>query len=220
MYMAHTNIPGPSFSPHHSSTNFQVSDDFFEFNEYWTTTGVDDVFAAFSSLSAGYNYSQHPNHTPNDVVIGLDNNCSREGIINRDREKKKEMREKVAFITKSEVEILDDGFKWRKYGKKMVKNSPNPRNYYKCSVEGCSVKKRVERGSTRTRESTTTLLLLIPNIITLIAYGEITPTSGLHQDSRTVLLLINWVEKGHVARCCSTTNLFHYYLLLPLASQH
>lgn len=35
--------------------------------------------------------------------------------------------DKVAFKTKSEVEILDDGFKWRKYGKKMVKNSPNPR---------------------------------------------------------------------------------------------
>nr|GMC64250.1 probable WRKY transcription factor 51 [Ipomoea batatas] len=40
---------------------------------------------------------------------------------------------------------LDDGFKWRKYGKKMVKTSPNPRNYYKCSSGGCSVKKRVER---------------------------------------------------------------------------
>ncbi|KAI3496383.1 hypothetical protein L1887_38744 [Cichorium endivia] len=54
-------------------------------------------------------------------------------------------KEKVAFKTKSQVEILDDGFKWRKYGKKMVKNSPNPRNYYRCSVGGCSVKKRVER---------------------------------------------------------------------------
>ncbi|XP_008810071.2 probable WRKY transcription factor 50 [Phoenix dactylifera] len=52
---------------------------------------------------------------------------------------------KIAFRTKSEVEILDDGFKWRKYGKKSVKNSPNPRNYYRCSTEGCSVKKRVER---------------------------------------------------------------------------
>ncbi|KAJ9556955.1 hypothetical protein OSB04_011569 [Centaurea solstitialis] len=54
-------------------------------------------------------------------------------------------KEKVAFKTKSDIEILDDGFKWRKYGKKMVKNSPNPRNYYRCSAEGCSVKKRVER---------------------------------------------------------------------------
>ncbi|KAJ8770016.1 hypothetical protein K2173_009206 [Erythroxylum novogranatense] len=58
---------------------------------------------------------------------------------------KKEAKERVAFKTKSEVEILDDGFKWRKYGKKMVKNSPNPRNYYRCSVDGCPVKKRVER---------------------------------------------------------------------------
>ncbi|KAK4850601.1 hypothetical protein QYF36_008190 [Acer negundo] len=27
----------------------------------------------------------------------------------------------------------------------MVKNSPNPRNYYKCSAEGCPVRKSVER---------------------------------------------------------------------------
>ncbi|KAL3514000.1 hypothetical protein ACH5RR_026717 [Cinchona calisaya] len=51
----------------------------------------------------------------------------------------------VAFRTKTELESLDDGFKWRKYGKKMVKSNPNPRNYYKCSTEGCKVKKRVER---------------------------------------------------------------------------
>ncbi|CAN6336481.1 unnamed protein product [Urochloa humidicola] len=52
---------------------------------------------------------------------------------------------RIGFRTRSEVEILDDGFKWRKYGKKAVKNSPNPRNYYRCSSEGCGVKKRVER---------------------------------------------------------------------------
>ncbi|XP_072994766.1 probable WRKY transcription factor 24 [Typha latifolia] len=53
--------------------------------------------------------------------------------------------ERIAFRMKSEVEIVDDGFKWRKYGKKSVKDSPNPRNYYRCSTEGCYVKKRVER---------------------------------------------------------------------------
>uniref|UniRef100_A0A0E0JKH1 WRKY domain-containing protein n=1 Tax=Oryza punctata TaxID=4537 RepID=A0A0E0JKH1_ORYPU len=52
---------------------------------------------------------------------------------------------KIAFKTRSEVDVLDDGYRWRKYGKKMVKNSPNPRNYYRCSSEGCRVKKRVER---------------------------------------------------------------------------
>ncbi|KDP34058.1 hypothetical protein JCGZ_07629 [Jatropha curcas] len=61
------------------------------------------------------------------------------------RKEKREAKERVAFKTKSEVEILDDGYKWRKYGKKIVKSSPNPRNYYRCSIEGCPVKKRVER---------------------------------------------------------------------------
>ncbi|KAL9678588.1 hypothetical protein QQ045_016435 [Rhodiola kirilowii] len=55
------------------------------------------------------------------------------------------VKERFAFVTESNVEILDDGFKWRKYGKKMVKDSPNPRNYYKCAVDKCPVKKRVER---------------------------------------------------------------------------
>ena len=35
--------------------------------------------------------------------------------------------ERIAFRTRSEIEVLDDGYKWRKYGKKSVKSSPNPR---------------------------------------------------------------------------------------------
>ena len=42
-------------------------------------------------------------------------------------QKKKETKERVTFITEYEVEILDNGVKRRKYGKKMVKNSLNPR---------------------------------------------------------------------------------------------
>ncbi|KAL4644137.1 hypothetical protein ACB092_02G142300 [Castanea dentata] len=61
------------------------------------------------------------------------------------KKNKMEAGHRVAFRTKSELEVMDDGFKWRKYGKKSVKNSPNPRNYYKCSSGGCNVKKRVER---------------------------------------------------------------------------
>ncbi|MQL94230.1 hypothetical protein Taro_026882 [Colocasia esculenta] len=53
--------------------------------------------------------------------------------------------DRIAFRTKTEIDVLDDGYKWRKYGKKSVKSNPNPRNYYRCSAEGCSVKKRVER---------------------------------------------------------------------------
>ncbi|XP_038997434.1 probable WRKY transcription factor 51 [Hibiscus syriacus] len=52
---------------------------------------------------------------------------------------------RVAFRMKSGIEVMDDGYKWRKYGKKSIKNSPNPRHYYKCSSGGCNVKKRIER---------------------------------------------------------------------------
>ncbi|WOK95674.1 putative WRKY transcription factor 71 [Canna indica] len=50
-----------------------------------------------------------------------------------------------AFMTKSEVDHLEDGYRWRKYGQKAVKNSPFPRSYYRCTSQKCPVKKRVER---------------------------------------------------------------------------
>uniref|UniRef100_A0ACD5T6V2 Uncharacterized protein n=1 Tax=Avena sativa TaxID=4498 RepID=A0ACD5T6V2_AVESA len=52
---------------------------------------------------------------------------------------------RVAFATKSEVDHLDDGYRWRKYGQKAVKNSSFPRSYYRCTAARCGVKKQVER---------------------------------------------------------------------------
>ncbi|GMI90763.1 hypothetical protein HRI_002745600 [Hibiscus trionum] len=52
---------------------------------------------------------------------------------------------KIAFRTKSGVEVMDDGYTWRKYGKKKIKSNPNPRHYFRCSRQGCNVKKRVEK---------------------------------------------------------------------------
>ncbi|KAG5020415.1 hypothetical protein JHK87_016270 [Glycine soja] len=49
--------------------------------------------------------------------------------------------------TLSEVDILDDGYCWRKYGQKVVRGNPNPRSYYKCTNAGCPVRKHVERAS-------------------------------------------------------------------------
>ncbi|XP_076939218.1 putative WRKY transcription factor 57 [Bidens hawaiensis] len=54
---------------------------------------------------------------------------------------------RFAFITKSEIDHLEDGYKWRKYGQKAVKNSLFPRSYYRCTSNKCTVKKRVERSS-------------------------------------------------------------------------
>ncbi|KAF3784671.1 WRKY transcription factor [Nymphaea thermarum] len=52
---------------------------------------------------------------------------------------------RVVVQTMSEVDILDDGYRWRKYGQKVVKGNPNPRSYYKCTNAGCPVRKHVER---------------------------------------------------------------------------
>uniref|UniRef100_A0A0A9DV34 WRKY domain-containing protein n=1 Tax=Arundo donax TaxID=35708 RepID=A0A0A9DV34_ARUDO len=54
---------------------------------------------------------------------------------------------RVVVQTVSEVDILDDGYRWRKYGQKVVKGNPNPRSYYKCTHTGCPVRKHVERAS-------------------------------------------------------------------------
>ncbi|XP_050246618.1 probable WRKY transcription factor 20 isoform X3 [Quercus robur] len=54
---------------------------------------------------------------------------------------------RVVVQTLSEVDILDDGYRWRKYGQKVVRGNPNPRSYYKCTNAGCPVRKHVERAS-------------------------------------------------------------------------
>lgn len=54
---------------------------------------------------------------------------------------------RVVVQTTSEIDILDDGYRWRKYGQKVVKGNPNPRSYYKCTNQGCTVRKHVERAS-------------------------------------------------------------------------
>ncbi|KAG6514704.1 WRKY transcription factor SUSIBA2-like [Zingiber officinale] len=54
---------------------------------------------------------------------------------------------RVVVQTVSEIDILDDGYRWRKYGQKIVKGNPNPRSYYKCTSVGCPVRKHVERAS-------------------------------------------------------------------------
>ncbi|VAI36924.1 unnamed protein product [Triticum turgidum subsp. durum] len=60
---------------------------------------------------------------------------------------KRARQQRFAFVTKSEVDHLEDGYRWRKYGQKAVKNSPFPRSYYRCTNSKCTVKKRVERSS-------------------------------------------------------------------------
>nr|AJF11718.1 WRKY33 [Chrysanthemum x morifolium] len=63
---------------------------------------------------------------------------------------------RIVVQTTSDIDILDDGYRWRKYGQKVVKGNPNPRSYYKCTFVGCPVRKHVERASHDLRAVITT----------------------------------------------------------------
>ncbi|XP_068654739.1 probable WRKY transcription factor 4 isoform X2 [Aristolochia californica] len=63
---------------------------------------------------------------------------------------------RIVVQTTSEVDLLDDGYKWRKYGQKVVKGNPHPRSYYKCTTAGCNVRKHVERASNDSKSVITT----------------------------------------------------------------
>ncbi|KAF7809077.1 putative WRKY transcription factor 4 [Senna tora] len=66
------------------------------------------------------------------------------------------MEPRIIVQTTSEVDLLDDGYRWRKYGQKVVKGNPYPRSYYKCTTAGCNVRKHVERASTDPKAVITT----------------------------------------------------------------
>ncbi|EOY29988.1 WRKY domain - like 10 [Theobroma cacao] len=129
--------PDSPESDHANQSNFEFPDDYFTFDSW-----LEDCPEAISSGT-----TENPVNQANEVNDSAGASSLLQGPAGESEtiRERREFKERYAFRTKSEVEILDDGYRWRKYGKKMVKNSPNPRNYYRCSVEGCTVKKRVER---------------------------------------------------------------------------
>ncbi|KAK4737016.1 hypothetical protein R3W88_000713 [Solanum pinnatisectum] len=62
----------------------------------------------------------------------------------------------IIVQTTSEVDLLDDSFTWQKYGQKVVKGNPYPRSYYKCTSQGCNVRKHVERSASDPKAVVTT----------------------------------------------------------------
>ncbi|CAA7039655.1 unnamed protein product [Microthlaspi erraticum] len=63
---------------------------------------------------------------------------------------------RIIVQTTSEVDLLDDGYRWRKYGQKVVKGNLNPRSYYKCTTPACGVRKHVERAANDSKAVVTT----------------------------------------------------------------
>ncbi|XP_022890848.1 probable WRKY transcription factor 33 [Olea europaea var. sylvestris] len=100
----------------------------------------DDDFEQGSSLS----YSRYDNETEPEAKRWK-GDVEYEGIPAAGSRTVREPR--VVVQTTSDIDILDDGYRWRKYGQKVVRGNPNPRSYYKCTYNGCPVRKHVERAS-------------------------------------------------------------------------
>nr|QCV57294.1 WRKY transcription factor [Fagopyrum tataricum] len=54
---------------------------------------------------------------------------------------------KIVVHAAGDVGTSADGYRWRKYGQKIVKGSTNPRSYYRCTSAGCPARKHVEKAT-------------------------------------------------------------------------
>ncbi|CAI9775285.1 unnamed protein product [Fraxinus pennsylvanica] len=98
----------------------------------------------------GYSSLATSMEIPDSSILGVTQSNSlpeveTEAEIGKKRGEKKATKPRYAFRTRSQVDILDDGYRWRKYGQKAVKNNKFPRSYYRCTYQGCTVKKQVQR---------------------------------------------------------------------------
>lgn len=103
-----------------------------------------------SSTEAAANDVQKKNEILGDDEVEEEeenNHKSSKQLKLKKKNQKRQREPRFAFVTKSEIDHLDDGYRWRKYGQKAVKNSPFPRSYYRCTSAACGLKKRVERSS-------------------------------------------------------------------------
>ncbi|KFK44814.1 hypothetical protein AALP_AA1G306300 [Arabis alpina] len=108
-----------------------------------------------SPIASSSSNEAEPQEIPHDKNVPMeDNEGDQHGVGESSKQpkkqgkgkgEKKEKEPRVAFMTKSDIDHLEDGYRWRKYGQKAVKNSSYPRSYYRCTTQKCNVKKRVER---------------------------------------------------------------------------
>lgn len=109
------------------------------------------------AINAGFGTSENSNGECEDVA--------KEGEDDEPRSKKRKSENLSNEVGTSgegvpenttDSEVVGDGFRWRKYGQKVVKGNPYPRSYYRCTSLKCNVRKHVERTSDDPRSCVTT----------------------------------------------------------------
>ncbi|KAG2304547.1 hypothetical protein Bca52824_033198 [Brassica carinata] len=103
---------------------------------------------------------------------------------------------RVVLRMETEEDHPYDGYRWRKYGQKIVKGNPNPRSYYKCSHKSCNVKKHVERGADNVK-----ILVITYNGI----HGHAAPAPRSSSSSSDEILKRLDLENLCSVACVSTT---------------
>ncbi|XVE74744.1 hypothetical protein DITRI_Ditri12bG0042400 [Diplodiscus trichospermus] len=94
-----------------------------------------------ASILNVHDISQNKSFPESNNLVGSETEVK----VGKKKGDKKIRKPRYAFQTRSQVDILDDGYRWRKYGQKAVKNNKFPRSYYRCTHQGCNVKKQVQR---------------------------------------------------------------------------
>ncbi|KAJ0524824.1 putative transcription factor WRKY family [Helianthus annuus] len=89
---------------------------------------------------------------------------------------KPQKKPKFVIHAASDVGISADGYRWRKYGQKMVKGTPQPRNYYKCTSAGCPVRKHIELAADGSSEAILTYKGIHDHDMPMPAKDQASPT--------------------------------------------
>ncbi|KAI3774857.1 hypothetical protein L1987_49420 [Smallanthus sonchifolius] len=100
-----------------------------------------------NNLEAGVKANEMKREIDNDISSDSKRQKIETSSMNESISTKTNCVPRVVVQTTSVVDIVNDGYRWRKYGQKLVKGNPNPRSYYRCTSAGCAAKKHVERAS-------------------------------------------------------------------------
>ncbi|GAV84906.1 WRKY domain-containing protein [Cephalotus follicularis] len=134
-------IPFSSSTSSASSLSLNMANNYHAYNEFQGNEangllGLMSGMQVPASLNLSSMYPQGKS-----LTVGSES----EGKLGKKKIEMKVKKPRYAFQTRSQVDILDDGYRWRKYGQKAVKNNKFPRSYYRCTHTGCNVKKQVQR---------------------------------------------------------------------------